>query len=72
MPTVETEFKHYFVSQNLHALYKLHWDSMNTGIWTNTERWQSYTSKYLKTIFLQNIKCKYMKNCLNSFKSQIE
>lgn len=24
MPTVKTEFKHYFISQNLHALYKLH------------------------------------------------
>lgn len=72
MSTVKCEFKHYFISQNLHALCKLHWDCMNTGIWANTEKWQCYRSKYLKTIFSQNIKCKYMKNCLNSFKCQIE
>lgn len=65
MPTVKAEFKHYFLSQYLHDLYKLYWDSMNAGIWTNIEKWHSYTSKYLKTIFLQKIKCKYMKNCLN-------
>lgn len=72
IPTAKSEFKHLFVSQNLHALHKLHWDPMNTGIWTNTERWQSYRRKCLKTILLQNIKCKCMKNCLNSFRSQTE